>query len=139
LHEQTDPKTGRSYVLSNLGNIERYDGNLDRACDLYRESLLLKQEVGDTWAISYTLESCAALAVARGRGERAAWLLGAASAIRQYLGTPLEPFKREEYETNLAAARELLAPETFDIEWEEGKGLSVEQAVEYAVAEESIL
>jgi tetratricopeptide (TPR) repeat protein len=125
----------RSYVFNNLGNIERYAGSLDRARELYRESLRLKREIGDDWAIAYTLEGCAALAAARQQGERAARLLGAAAGIRERLGTPLESAKQAEYQADLALARTLLDAATFESAWNEGKALSLAQVLEEAASE----
>jgi non-specific serine/threonine protein kinase len=135
LSEATDDKRLFSYAMHNLGNIERYEGNLDRAEELYEKSIRLKQELGDSWATAYTLEGSAALAVAREQGERAARLFGAAAAIRKRLGAPLEPSKRAEYDDNLASARILLAPESFEAAWKEGQAFSLSEAVDYVCSD----
>lgn len=126
-------KKTRSYALNNLGNVERFAGNLDRAAELYRESLRLKQENGDEWAIAYTLEGCAALAVARYEGRKAARLFGAAAGIRERLGTPLEPSKQPQYKASLIAAGRLLIAATFESAWREGATLPLAQAIAEAV------
>jgi len=112
-----------SYALNNLGNIERFEGQLDRALELYRDSLRIKQRLDDEWAIAYTLEGCAALAAARREGAIAARLLGSASAIRKRLGRPLERNKQPEYDAVLAEVRELLPPAEFEAAWEGGRTL----------------
>jgi hypothetical protein len=88
---------------------------------LYRDSLTVKQEIGDDWAIAYTLEGCAMLAIRRDQAERAARLFGAAAAIRERLGAPLEPAKQAEYKADVAEARALLGQDAFPAEWDAGK------------------
>lgn len=124
----------RSYVLNNLGNIDRFEGSFDSAMERYRESLQVKQRLGDEWAIAYTIEGCADIAAARGQCAKAARLLGKASEIRQRLGAPLEPRKQPEYEAILAQVRELLTAPEFELAWEEGKRLAVAEAIAEAIA-----
>lgn len=127
-------KRSLSYALNNMGNVEHYAGNLEQAEKLYHESLSLKQVLEDEWAIAYTLEGCAALAATRGNGERAARLFGAAEAIRERLGTPLEPSKRHIYEACVAKAKTLLDAAAFEKAWQESKTLSWAQAVVNALS-----
>ena len=115
----------RSYLLNNLGNIERFEGHLDRAMERYRDSLRIKLRLDDEWAIAYTLEGCGAIAAGRQEGAIAARLLGNASEIRKRLGTPLERHKQPEYDAVLTQARELLAAAEFEVAWEGGRMLPV--------------
>ncbi len=70
----------------------------------------------------------------RGAGtERAARLWGAAEALREVIGSPRPPNEREEYERGLATVREALGEEVFSAAWAEGRAMSLEQAIEYAL------
>ena len=124
----------RSYVLDNLGNIERYAGRNDEAMENYRDSLFLKYQNGDEWAIAYTLDGCAAIATTRGQGEKAVRLFGAADAIRKRLGTPLESHKQMHYQDDIAEARLLFTAAEFASAWNAGELLSVGDAVDEAAA-----
>ena len=135
LCETREDERIRSYVLNNLGNIERFEGRLDRAIALYRDSLNIKQRIGDEWAIAYTIEGCAGIAVTQGQGAKAAGLLGKAAEIRRRLGAPLEPRKQPEYEAILAQVREMLTAADFELAWEEGARLSLTQTVAKATSE----
>jgi tetratricopeptide (TPR) repeat protein len=135
LCEVSENESVRSYVLNNLGNIDRFEGSFDNAMERYRESLELKQLLGDEWAIAYTIEGCAGIAAARCQGAKAARLLGKAFEIRERLGAPLEPRKQPEYEAVLAQVRELVTPTEFEMAWEEGKRLSLTHALMEATAE----
>jgi tetratricopeptide (TPR) repeat protein len=124
----------RAYILNNIGNIERFAGNTDRAMELYRESLRIKQELGDAWAITYTLEGCAATLVSKGECAQAARLYGAAASIRERLGTPLERSKLAANQADLEAARRLIGEAAFETAWHEGGLLSDAEAVLEAIA-----
>ena len=66
------------------------------------------------------------LTCAQGRAEQASWLLGAASALRDELGTPLPPVDRSAYARLLAATREALGDERFSTARAAGRALTVE-------------
>jgi non-specific serine/threonine protein kinase len=122
-----------SYALNNLGNVERYDGNLDAAEHHFRDSLELKRIERNSYGVAYSLDGMAAVSAARGDGIRAARLLGAAAGIRKRLGIVLERSKRAAYEEDVSAARALVDPSTFDIEWEAGLRMSTGEAVDFAL------
>ena len=75
------------------------------------------------------LEGLARVAVAQGRMERAAWLCGAAAAVREDRGWPLPPARRAEHDHTVAVARETLGEEAFAAAWARGHELSLEEAV----------
>src|SRR5688500_11610141 len=70
-------------------------------------------------------------------GRRTVRLFGAAAAVRESINMPHTPIEREDYDHDLAAARQLLNDETFAIVWDEGKGMTPEQAVAYALTASS--
>jgi non-specific serine/threonine protein kinase len=76
----------RSYllVITALGLFLR--GEIAASAAPARESLLLKQEVGDITGIAYCLEMLAMLAEVQQRHERTAWLLGAADVLWERTG-----------------------------------------------------
>jgi len=128
----SDPIT-RSYLLNNLGNIERFAGDFDRAAELYRESLHLKQESGNEWAIAYT--SKAARAAGANSRPKAALLFGAAAAI------PERAWARR---WNPASRRisgqsdrqpKLLSSLEFESAWKEGEMLPLTTGLEEAASE----
>ncbi len=81
-----------------------------------------------------SLEAFAHLAAER-QPQCAAQLWGAAAALREAIGAPLPPNEREEYERDVAAVREALGEEAFSATWVEGRAMSMEQAVAYAMGE----
>ncbi|MCL6650503.1 MAG: tetratricopeptide repeat protein, partial [Chloroflexi bacterium] len=81
------------------------------------------------------LEAFADLAAREGSAARAARLSGAAEAIRESVGSPLPPGERPLYEAHLDALRAALGKRAFAAAWAEGRSLTLEQAIEYALAE----
>jgi hypothetical protein len=86
-----------------LGNIARERGDLDSAIALQVQVLRMKQPLGERRHIAIGLENMASIAGAELRGERAARLVWAASAIRELIGTP-QP------EPELTATERTVAP-----------------------------
>jgi predicted ATPase/DNA-binding SARP family transcriptional activator/Tfp pilus assembly protein PilF len=70
-------------------------------------------EAGDWGGLAIALEVCAALASEREELEAAAYLLGAAGALRGRLGAPVPPAYATLYEQYLVKARSLLSAEAF--------------------------
>ncbi len=75
------------------------------------------------------------VAGASGLPERGARLLGASEAMREAIGSMLEPEDRIEYDRDVAIVRSQLDEEAFAKAWAEGRRMSMEQAVAYALEE----
>ncbi|MCV4632950.1 hypothetical protein OFB83_30580, partial [Escherichia coli] len=71
----------------------------------------------------------------QGDYRRAARLFGAGEALREAVGASVLPFYRADYDRGVEAARAGLDAETFRATWAEGREMSFEQAVAYALAE----
>ena len=61
--------------------------------------------------------------------ERAAWLWGAAEALRQSIGVRPAPASRATHERLKNEVRKQLGEATFNAKWAEGQSASVEQAI----------
>ncbi|MBI3973469.1 MAG: adenylate/guanylate cyclase domain-containing protein [Chloroflexi bacterium] len=103
------------------------------ALSLHEQSLALQQEAGDRWGIIECLEGLARVAGAQGQLEWGARLLGAAEALREAIGAPLPPADRADYDRDVAVVRAGLGEATFATAWAEGRAMSLEQAVAYAL------
>jgi hypothetical protein len=67
--------------------------------------------------------------------RRAVCLWGAAQALCETFRFLVAPNEREESERASALARETLGEEAFAAAWEEGRAMSMEQAVAYTLEE----
>jgi predicted ATPase/DNA-binding XRE family transcriptional regulator len=121
---------GIARTLASLGSVACEAGEYARALRLYEESLELGRRMGLNHTILLCLEGLARVAVAQGRMERAARLCGTTAALREDMGWPLPPVKRDEHErTVAAAAREALGEEAFAAAWVRGHTLPLEEAI----------
>ena len=86
----------------------------------------------------YGLQGLAGVAALRGEAARAARLWGAAEALREAIGYPASPFDRShpDYEGLLAPARSRLGEAAWEAAQAEGRMMTPEEAIEYALSEE---
>ena len=122
------------YALNGLGRVAYLRGKYDRAHALYKEALGMFRKTGSQWNIAYSLEGFAALAVAQQDMPRAARLFGATETFYSQLRFLISPRERDNHDRDLAATRAALGEETFSALSAEGRAMTIEQAVEYALA-----
>ncbi len=122
-------KAGTAYSLGKRGDIALHQGNSAQADLLHRESLALFWEIRDKRRIAECLERIAGVCAARGQGEKAARLFGAANNLREAIGAPLTPGERTDLERGLSHAREALGAEAFARAWELRRAMTLEEAV----------
>jgi len=126
----TENAWGIARTLVSLASVEYEAGDHARATRLYAEALELGgRRMGLNHATLLCLEGLARVAGAQGRMERAAWLIGAAAALREGKGWPLPPATRAEQERIVTAAREALGEEAFAAAWARGHTLPLEEAI----------
>jgi predicted ATPase len=116
------------------GNVALAQGDQTAARSLYTEILNTFREANDREGSAFALERFAALAAAAGQPERVPRLLGAAEALREAIEFPLPPVDRTDYYDRLVAeTRAALGEERFVAVWAEGRAMSWDQAVAYAL------
>ena len=120
-------------ALSDAVYLAPLKGGTERAMALFVESFALLQKFGTAIGIASGLAGCAALAQERGHFVRAARLYGAVEAVRASAGVGLAPVAGTECERNIAALRTRLDEATFAIAWSEGRAMTGEAAVAYAL------
>jgi non-specific serine/threonine protein kinase len=126
-------RTAWSYF--GLGDIARRRGDYARAAELFKQGLEVKFEIGGTGDIYYLLEWLANLAAQTDMPDRAARLWGAAQAIREVVGTPLPPSIVSDYAPYMTSARKELGSLAFEAAWAEGRAMTIEEAIAYALRE----
>ncbi|HEU5348712.1 MAG TPA: tetratricopeptide repeat protein, partial [Ktedonobacterales bacterium] len=119
-----------------LGHTARAQGDLDGALAHYREALRLSRELGDKVRIERELAAIATIMAARGQMKRAARQLGAATALRQTLGSNQHPLDQSAVAAAEQAAHAALGDDFARIE-AEGRTLTLDEAVAGALDEPS--
>ena len=127
---------GIAYSLEGLAGVARRRGDSPAAHVLYKESLALYRQMADSEGIAYSLEGLAGAAQDQDQPVRAARLWTAAAALREQIGSHLSPTDQEEIGRKAALLREALGAAAFTATWDAGRAMTVEEAVEYALAAE---
>ena len=127
-----------------LGYGELAMGNHEPAAALLEDALRLLRGSVDKFCLAYGFFGLAAVAAARGQPVRAARLWGATEALREEIGVDsLSHWELQayDYEGRVSAARSMLGDEgAWERAWAEGRAMTPDQAVEYALgAREPVL
>jgi ATP/maltotriose-dependent transcriptional regulator MalT len=123
-----------AYNLDGLGRVATAEGDYAAAHSALRESLQILHEIGDEAGIAQPIESIAALAAAEAQAECAVQLAAAAASIREARGVEPAPIDRARVDHWLAPVRHALGPKVSARAWETGHVLSLERAIQMALA-----
>jgi len=134
---ERDDRWGIAGTLADLGNLAREHEDYSAARSLYRESIKVFRELGHKRGIARLLECFACAAAAQFEAERSLRLAGAAEALRQTIGAPLSPGEQVKLDASLYPARQSMTEAASALAWLEGKGLTVERAIEEALLPDS--
>ena len=121
-------------MTSEIGHIARMKGDISQAKEIYRQTILSFQELGNRPAVAHQLECFGIIAVAEADSPRAGKLLGAAETLRERIESPMTDFERNEYDQAVARLRALLPEAEFKTLWAEGRSLTREQAIRLALS-----
>ena len=124
-----------AYTLWALGLAAWRHGDLDRAADLEQESLRLLEGLNDRMGHAHRVEALAWIAASGRQYERAAVLLGVASALWRSMGTTLDGFEplaahQRDVERQV---RQALGETAFQAAYHRGLELPAEDAITYAL------
>ncbi|HEY8602055.1 MAG TPA: tetratricopeptide repeat protein, partial [Thermomicrobiales bacterium] len=117
-----------------LAEVAQERGELGTAQALYSECLTLFHQLGDRRKIAEGLSGLAGVIAAHGDPTRAATLFGAATALREAIGAPIEAVAQRRYERRLATVRAELSAGAFTAAWSTGLALPLERALGFAIA-----
>jgi predicted ATPase/DNA-binding SARP family transcriptional activator/DNA-binding CsgD family transcriptional regulator len=121
-----------SYRYLAVASFQR--GEHDRGVALIKESLAVLGNVPEHWYTSRSIECLAVMVSIEGDHSRAARLFGAGEVLREAIGASQGPFYLVDYEQAVTAARVGLGQEDFAAAWAEGRAMSTEDAIEYALS-----
>lgn len=134
LYEAVGDLRNAAVTRSNLGHLAFDQGNLEEATRRFRESLEIISRAGDVYYTVYEIANLAMVAAASGSFERSVALFSLAEQRFERMGAQAPAFDREKYDRALASARAAVSPATWNRAWAEGAAMSLEQAVDYALA-----
>jgi hypothetical protein len=117
-----------------LGDVLCMLGDYAGSRTLLIESLKTARELDDKVVVFSSLEFLAWLAHSQGASEQAAWLYRAADVLRTTFGYTLSPSDQKKHVARTTAVRATLGDVSYSVGWEQGRAMSLEQTVEYALA-----
>jgi predicted ATPase/transcriptional regulator with XRE-family HTH domain len=146
MSQATDFKYGTFHALYGLGRVSQSKGDYPAARTYFLKMLELQRlrlsplfrwnwlkTYG--YAIAYPLDGFAVLAAAQNMQERAARLLSAAENLYTPLRFEMSAKERAEHHQAIASARTALGEEAFAVAYEEGRRMSLDEAVAYALGD----
>ncbi|MFE3448275.1 ATP-binding protein [Nonomuraea sp. NPDC059194] len=129
----------RAYMMMALGVEVWRQGDLTRATELETSSLVFNREIDDPLGVGINLEVLAWIAATEKRYERAALLLGILDTVWQAIGAPLSGYGHLSgyHHGCVRITRQELGEQAFDTAVKRGAGLSYDDALAYALGEET--
>lgn len=131
-------RVGMALTLGNIGRVYYHEGELTRAYGLTMDSLQVYQALGDDSGIAWCLDAFGALRLLQGDTAQALRLLAASDAHHERLGLNMDPIERREHLRHVATARASLGAEQATLVWDEGRHLSLPDAVRIATEHKSV-
>ncbi len=130
IFQEFGDRWGIAGTLADLGNLATEQGDYPAACSMYRQSLKIFHEMDHKRGIARLLECFACAAADRRDAEHSLRLAGAAAALRENIGAPLNLAEQTKLETSLNHARQVLTNTAGVTAWLEGWTSPVEKIVE---------
>ncbi len=126
-------KWGIGGSLGTWAWIAMHQRDWDTALVRLRESIGVRKEIGDKGGIAWCLERLAEVAMENNELARAAQIFGAASALRVSMGSVIDPVDQLDHDHRIAMLREKLSEENYSAAGNEGRAMTMEQTIEYAL------
>ena len=125
-----------SHSLSNLALLAQEARDYATARRLLAESLEIERESRERLGLAANLEVYGRLAAAHAQPARAARLFGCANVLREAAGVDPCELGWPDPEPHVARLRAVLGGDAFAEAWEEGRVLTLDQSLDYALGEE---
>ncbi len=119
----------------NIAHVRLSQGEGVQAAKLFHQALNEFREMGDKKGVTDCLTGLAGVAIQFGQPGKGARLLGASEMLKQELGATWWPANHIAYKGHLSRLHEQLDDATFNAAWAEGRAMTLEQAIEYALGE----
>jgi predicted ATPase/transcriptional regulator with XRE-family HTH domain len=118
-----------------LGHLACQQQHFDLAKVRYREALVRFRTFSSPTYIAWCLEGYAAVLSAQRRYTQATQMCAAAVALREQIQAPLPEAQREAFEQTVATVRAALDEVSFAREWNAGKVLTQDEAIDKALSD----
>jgi non-specific serine/threonine protein kinase len=137
LCHETGDKHGTSIALLTLAGAAQAERDYERARDLFEEGLSVSAVLGNEADIVHCVEGLATVAAAEGSMVHAARLWGAAEALLEKIEAVYTYVPDRSINRSKVAVRSKIDDAAWGAAWAEGRAMTPEQAVEYALEQEA--
>jgi len=124
---------GHIWAHQSLGETYLAQGDAQLARTHLTEALVMARDLGALATTAWCLAGLAGAAALNEEPKRAAWLWGAAEALRQSIGTREAPASHATRERLMAQVRLQLGEVSFATQWSAGAAVSASEAFERAL------
>ncbi|TME39743.1 MAG: tetratricopeptide repeat protein [Chloroflexi bacterium] len=136
LFREVNLKQGAGYALCEIGIVATKRGDLRTAEGVLKESLVTLHAAIDRMATAKVLEALADVAARHQQFVRSAQMLGSAEALRTAIGGPIEAYELDSYRGLVSTVGRGLDKAGFAEAWANGKAMTPEAAVSFALQED---
>lgn len=126
----------KAHFLFVVAGVQVALGDLQIATSRLKECLRISLQLNNALFVGNSLILLGGAAIGGNNPVRAAQLYGAGEVVHESIGAVMDPGFRYYYSIFVARTRALLDETTFESAWGEGRNMTMEQAVEYALNEE---
>jgi predicted ATPase/DNA-binding SARP family transcriptional activator len=133
--QETGNRMSQLWLRVRLGYVALRAGNLVEAHDLLAETLRNFHRDGYTIGATFALEGIATLLIATGKPEKAARLIGCADATREKIPDRRPVIEEADMYRNMAAILAKIGPSAFEVAYDEGRSMKLDEAVALALNE----
>lgn len=135
LAKETEDQWMIVYALNHLGFAALLSGDGQEAMALFQSCLAHFPQYNDKQVITYILWGTAEAAVLLGKSVLSAQLFGAAESLGEKIGWAIPPGHRVYYNFFVTTLHTELNEQAFAAAWAVGRAMTLEQAIDYALAE----
>jgi len=132
---ETGNRVSYLWAQVRLGHIAVRDNHASEARNIFAESAREFQKDKSVIGVAFTLEGLAGLFITVGKSELAARLIGWADATRKQIEDPRPKLEQADVDKIIVACIENMGKALFNEMYEEGKTMTFDEAVAYALEE----
>ncbi len=134
LNRELRDEWNAAWSLMHLGLVALMQGQAEQSQAMFRESLPCFQAMSDSLGTNYVMLGLAAVAVMQDQPAHATRLFGATQVLGEASHFQLAPGHSALYEHYVTQTQGLLDAAAFDAAWAEGRAMTLEQAIDFALA-----
>ena len=133
--KETGNRMSYLWVQVRLGYAALRSGRITEARSIFVQTARDFHKDKYTMGTVFTLEGMAALLITTGKPEKAARLIGYADATREKIHDMRPAIEEADMYRNMAAILSKIGPSGFEVTYDEGRSMTLEQAIMYALEE----